>query len=476
MADRYLLESSSVDGYLLEDGTGVYLLEGGAAGPINAAISNLENPVRRKAQAGQLTLGANLLTTTLAVAVAYIARDPLFIKRPPPGIVQPPQVSANLNLTTLAPAPVQAPFKPFQVDSVRARVQPQVQIPVNQLVLSTVNLPPGTAVFIERLSKGWKQDQFSFNNLPLNSVVASNLPFNQADWQNPVGGKKVQQPWFPGRLESDPIPEVVIPFNQLDWVTPTNTKRLQDTSVYNRLPLVDVTPPATLPFNQFDWPTPGRNRNWLVSHFSDTASYIVSGDPIIPVDWPVVRKVKRNYQPDSFPNLQSTTLTPPIVPAPFIPALFNSPWKVKGTQQVDVEINYLPLQQTAVQSPFNQFDWPNPQRREVKLASYTLDTGSLTTEVPVVPLVFNNPVVKKVKQQPDTQSGLLQLLTYVPPVLPTLNYDWPNPVIARRVKQPDMPQGDLQLLTYIPPAPPGASTVQINLGLSLSRLGGRVWG
>ncbi len=27
MADRYLLESSAVDGYLLEDGTGVLLLE-----------------------------------------------------------------------------------------------------------------------------------------------------------------------------------------------------------------------------------------------------------------------------------------------------------------------------------------------------------------------------------------------------------------------------------------------------------------
>lgn len=27
MADRYLLESSTVDGYLLEDGTGVLLLE-----------------------------------------------------------------------------------------------------------------------------------------------------------------------------------------------------------------------------------------------------------------------------------------------------------------------------------------------------------------------------------------------------------------------------------------------------------------
>ena len=34
MADRYLLESSATDGYLLEDGTGVLLLEGGAAATV----------------------------------------------------------------------------------------------------------------------------------------------------------------------------------------------------------------------------------------------------------------------------------------------------------------------------------------------------------------------------------------------------------------------------------------------------------
>lgn len=33
MADRLLLESSATDGYLLEDGSGVILLEGVATGP-----------------------------------------------------------------------------------------------------------------------------------------------------------------------------------------------------------------------------------------------------------------------------------------------------------------------------------------------------------------------------------------------------------------------------------------------------------
>jgi hypothetical protein len=38
MADRYLLESSAVDGYLLEDGTGVLLLEVLAADSGGAAL------------------------------------------------------------------------------------------------------------------------------------------------------------------------------------------------------------------------------------------------------------------------------------------------------------------------------------------------------------------------------------------------------------------------------------------------------
>ena len=33
MADRYLLEESTTDGFLLEDGSGVLLLEGGGAAP-----------------------------------------------------------------------------------------------------------------------------------------------------------------------------------------------------------------------------------------------------------------------------------------------------------------------------------------------------------------------------------------------------------------------------------------------------------
>ena len=38
MADRYLLESSGVDGYLLEDGSGVLLLEAAPAGGVPNAL------------------------------------------------------------------------------------------------------------------------------------------------------------------------------------------------------------------------------------------------------------------------------------------------------------------------------------------------------------------------------------------------------------------------------------------------------
>ena len=38
MADRYLIETSLVDGYLIEDGTGVLLLDVAAAGRIMSSL------------------------------------------------------------------------------------------------------------------------------------------------------------------------------------------------------------------------------------------------------------------------------------------------------------------------------------------------------------------------------------------------------------------------------------------------------
>lgn len=102
MADRYLLESGTPDGYLLEDGSGVLILEGGAAGPVSDAGNvSTDSHVATPRLRGGFSLTANLLVTTLAVAAAGVVfRAPTVqtAKRAP--AVQATQ-QHNLLLTTL---------------------------------------------------------------------------------------------------------------------------------------------------------------------------------------------------------------------------------------------------------------------------------------------------------------------------------------------------------------------------------------
>src|SRR5262245_54449086 len=95
MADRYLLESGAPDGYQLEDGTGVLLLETGNAPFIPQTWCNPRPVVRSNStfmhRPALLTTGAG----------DFIFREPLFSpRRTIPD--QPPQVFPNLLVTTLS--------------------------------------------------------------------------------------------------------------------------------------------------------------------------------------------------------------------------------------------------------------------------------------------------------------------------------------------------------------------------------------
>lgn len=52
MADRYLLESSAVDGYLLEDGSGVLLLEAAAVDVFIEGLHRIEMGMKPVTAAG----------------------------------------------------------------------------------------------------------------------------------------------------------------------------------------------------------------------------------------------------------------------------------------------------------------------------------------------------------------------------------------------------------------------------------------
>lgn len=103
MADRYLLESGAPDGYLLEDGTGVLLLENtppfmvGEVATFSAPWSSAHRQIRNFPV-------PNLLTTTLAASpVGEVLRSPLVVNtRKQWPQISPAQVPTNLLLTTLS--------------------------------------------------------------------------------------------------------------------------------------------------------------------------------------------------------------------------------------------------------------------------------------------------------------------------------------------------------------------------------------
>lgn len=110
---RYTLETGIPDGYRLEDDSGVYILE--QDGPFEPAQGDDPTPraAWRRAQTGGITVGANLLVTTLALAVTL--RAPVLSAAARPRSLT-PDVTQNLLTTTLAPTV--APMRPQEFPAV----------------------------------------------------------------------------------------------------------------------------------------------------------------------------------------------------------------------------------------------------------------------------------------------------------------------------------------------------------------------
>lgn len=109
MADRYLLESGSPDGFTLEDGSGVLLLEEGAAAAPFRPNQVASAPRAPSSQGGYSTV-PNLLVTTLAlfaVASQDVKRDAdLHSYKPAPAVqvFQPPNLlTSTLGVQVVAP-------------------------------------------------------------------------------------------------------------------------------------------------------------------------------------------------------------------------------------------------------------------------------------------------------------------------------------------------------------------------------------
>lgn len=179
MADRYLLESGAPDGYQIEDGSGVLLLEG--VDPPPAGLPFVE-PRSQTKQRGYLDPIPNVLIATLTLVA--VVRGPVFMgdgyHKPPLHEVAPPANTLPLNVVP------QAPFLNIQVEGVRYRTRSDVQpgVSLQQSTLATDALSP------LRSQPDWNGSRFRLRNdeAPQQNLFGNTLapaaptPFALYDW------------------------------------------------------------------------------------------------------------------------------------------------------------------------------------------------------------------------------------------------------------------------------------------------------
>lgn len=354
MFDRLLLETSTVDGLLLEDGSGVLLLEG-AGSPVRSG--QLEGAERSRqymglaAKAERADLALNLLASTLAAATNTTLRPPLHSARPAsrtPMTFETP----NLLLTTLG-APAATPFKGYdgsvQVRSAqRARLDPEGR----NLPVALVGAPfsnPDFVAAIRRLAA--RSDLAEVPNLPLASV---GTPFSNSD------AAAVVTRWAPPRSESVWYSNLLLasvgaPFARGD-VYEARRYRSQRLEEPNNLALTTLSVAQTaLPFNTFDWAAAMRRASLRGDLEVRNLPLAVVGAPFAPRELSELRTPSRRSRVDDHVNLAVTTLAA-VVATPFRSVDWPLPPRRLGTR-VELDPRNLALSAAAVAAPFSNFDW-----------------------------------------------------------------------------------------------------------------------
>ena len=260
MADRYLLESGAPDGYLLEDGTGVYLLEVPPASPVTQSgqVTPTNLIASISVQGGYSTV-PNLLLTTLALFAAnsqLVKREAVLQTQKPAPAVQAFQ-APNLLTSTLGVQVVNLPPGHQQTDSSPAAryiegtgpvrngvlldTVTAIQIPIGQQqtdsapatprvmlwdrgsnTLLFTTPPPGHQQLDSAPSVKRQSEDPQGSNLPLLAPAGQPIPVGGQETNNLVQTPPVtkdqwpnllvttlavaQQPFPPGRQETDSAP------------------------------------------------------------------------------------------------------------------------------------------------------------------------------------------------------------------------------------------------------------------------------
>ncbi len=418
MADRYLLESGAPDGYQLEDGSGVLLLD--VPDPLPIGESSNELPVRRK-QAGRLDVIQGLLLTTLAVvASAVVERGPLITPIPKARAAQQVAPTPNLLVGTLASGAA-APFVPVVFDNPIKRQIARTLDDVPNLIGTTLaaTAPPFVPIDFPN-PRGRIAPRIADSVGPLPSSIYAQPTFGPKDWPNPRGRAQPQHDQVPNLL-TDTLAPTVAPLRPTLFENPTVRKRVL--AVTHHRASYDVVPVSTvIPFTQSDWPNPKVVRRVLTVTYHRSA---YDANPT-PTPMPVARQ--QDWQNPRGKN-----------------------W-LKGQE-------FERAQYQASVKPFAQYDWPNPSRRKyqgpVVHFRASFDVTAATTVAPFSQSDWQNPRGARQWQRGDVSEVLPLTTLFIPPQAQPigLQRDWPNPRGKIQWKR-DAFERSLPLSTlYIPPAP-----------------------
>lgn len=325
---RYTLETGIPDGYRLEDDSGVYILE--QDGPFEPAQGDDPTPraAWRRAQTGGITVGANLLVTTLAVAV--MLRAPVLSAAARPRSLT-PDVTQNLLTTTLAPTV--APIRPQDFPAVsRHPLTAPADPTVNPITLLLTGAQPA-------------------------------VPFQAVDW--PAVSRHPLTPFAepsvsPLALLLTPA-QPVIPFQAVPDSRVLRTKSLPVDGNANLLETT-LAPAVGTPVLPVDWPGPLRRVGTIAELGPPNLLTTTLAVPVTMVPRAAFLSGSRHVQPlTPEPTLNLLTTTLAIAPgaAPFRPYDFTPPIRLLRDDRQRGYLEYLVLDDTV---PFPPVLWPAPTR------------------------------------------------------------------------------------------------------------------
>jgi hypothetical protein len=412
VADRYLLESSSVDGYLLEDGSGVYLLETPAPFfPENIALHSL--PDHQAVLAVTAFAVVNLLTTTLAPVVSTDQVRPPTYQQAKSTQLAYDDTSQGTPLTLLAggaPASL-PPGEQSLLIAPSARFQP-------------ADTSSGTPKVL------YQDASFAPANMTESIPAIVRLNINADTSRGAPLALLTQQAAAPF------VPELQVYIDRVGW-------QPLDTSRGSFLPL--TAKPFSLPLQTYvdrvSWQPLDTNAGTFGGAFP------APQNPFVPE--PQSYAQPANWQPVDASRGTFHALFP-VQATPFVP----NPWAPTPSAQWQPADSSFGVPDTLTAKPFFTYSHQSPQRpADVVDTSRGSDLPLLSfVQAPFAPYIHQAPIQSNFQPADSTRGSDLPIIT-AQVFAPFKMTDFPAPIESRHLWQPQWTFFG-QNPDNIPPAPP----------------------